>query len=69
MTPGTLTEYALLAPRVIAFRAHVRSRMGRFKLGQDESAQPLAELLAALDDPALVRWMRDFNSPPGGEGT
>jgi len=62
-------RYALLAPRVIAFRAHVRSKMGRFKLGQDESAQTLAELLAALDDAALVRWMRDFNSPPGGEGT
>ncbi len=57
-------RYALLAPRVIAFRAHVRSKMARFKLGQDESAQTLSELLAALDDEALVRWMRDFNSPP-----
>ena len=57
-------RYAELAPRVIAFRAHVRSRMARFKLGQDESAQTLSELLATLDDEALVRWMRDFNSPP-----
>jgi transcriptional regulator len=57
-------RYALLAPRVIAFRAHVRSTMSRFKLGQDESAQTLAELLGALDDEALVRWMRDFNPPP-----
>lgn len=67
-------RYAELAPRVIAFRAHVRSRMARFKLGQDESAQTLSELLATLDDEALVRWMRDFNSPaavvpPGGEDT
>jgi transcriptional regulator len=54
-------RYGLLAPRVIAFRAHVRSKTGRFKLGQDESAQTLSELLAALDDAALVRWMRDFN--------
>lgn len=57
-------RYALLAPRVIAFRAHVRSKMARFKLGQDESAQTLSELLATLDDEALVLWMRDFNSPP-----
>ena len=65
-------RYALLAPRVIAFRAHVRSKMARFKLGQDESAQTLSELLPTLNDQALVRWMRDFNSPsaavpPGGE--
>lgn len=58
---GMGERYGLLAPRVIAFRAHVRSKMGRFKLGQDESAQTLSELLAALDDAALVRWMRDFN--------
>jgi transcriptional regulator len=57
-------RYALLAPRVIAFRAHVRFKIGRFKLGQDESVQTLSELLATLDDEALVRWMRDFNSPP-----
>jgi transcriptional regulator len=65
-------RYALLAPRVIAFRAHVRSKVARFKLGQDESAQTLSALLATLDDEALVRWMRDFNSPaavvpPAGE--
>jgi hypothetical protein len=46
--------------------------MARFKLGQDESAQTLSELLPTLNDQALVRWMRDFNSPaaavpPGGE--
>ncbi len=57
-------RYSLLVRKIVAFRAHVRTATGRFKLGQDESAQTLSELLAKLDDAALVRWMRDFNSPP-----
>jgi transcriptional regulator len=56
-------RYVSMVSRIIAFRAHVRSAMGRFKLGQDESAQTLAELLSRLDDAALVRWMKEFNSP------
>jgi transcriptional regulator len=60
------SRYALLVQKVIAFRAHVRSKAGRFKLGQDESAQTLSELLAILDDQQLVRWMRDFNSSAAG---
>jgi transcriptional regulator len=54
-------RYEQMVRRIIAFRAHVRTPMGRFKLGQDESPQTLAEILAGLDDAALVRWMRDFN--------
>ena len=50
-----------MVPRIVAFRAHVRSARGRFKLGQDESVQTLTEILAAMRDPALARWMRDFN--------
>lgn len=58
-------RYARMVQRIIAFRAHVRSGRGRFKLGQDESPRTLAELLAAMQDPVLADWMRDFNS--GGD--
>jgi transcriptional regulator len=54
-------RYASMVRRIIAFRAHVRSVRGRFKLGQDESPRTLKELLSSLPDPALARWMRDFN--------
>lgn len=57
-------RYALMVRRVVAFRAHVRTGNGRFKLGQDESPQTLSEVLAKLDDAALVRWMKAFNSLP-----
>lgn len=56
-------RYAQLAKRIIAFRAHVRSARGRFKLGQDERPETLAELLQKLDHPALVDWMRAINTP------
>jgi transcriptional regulator len=58
-------RYAQMVRRIIAFRAHVRSVRGRFKLGQDESRQTFMEVLAGVRDPALARWMRDFN--PGLE--
>jgi transcriptional regulator len=54
-------RYAGMVRRIIAFRAHVRSVRGRFKLGQDETHQTLTEVVSALRDPALQRWMRDFN--------
>lgn len=54
-------RYAGMAQRIVAFRAHVRSVRSRFKLGQDETPQTLQEVLSWLDDPALGRWMRDFN--------
>jgi transcriptional regulator len=54
-------RYAGMSRRIIAFRAHVRGVRGRFKLGQDESPRTLTEVLPRLRDPALVRWMRDFN--------
>ena len=59
-------RYARLLPHIVAFRGHVRTTRGQFKLGQDESPTSLAELLAAERDPALQRWMQDFNSvnPP-----
>ncbi len=64
--PWTIAQmeerYAQLVKRIVAFRAHVRSARGRFKLGQDEKPETLAELLQGLDDPALATWMRDFNT-------
>jgi transcriptional regulator len=54
-------RYAQMVRRIVAFRAHVQGTRGRFKLGQDESPQTLRELYSALDDPSLVRWMKDFN--------
>ncbi len=56
-------RYAQLAQHIVAFRAHVRSARGRFKLGQDERPATLDELLQGLPDAALVSWMREFNPP------
>ena len=54
-------RYARMLPHVVAFRAHVRTVRGRFKLGQDESRKSFAEIVGALEDPQLRRWMQDFN--------
>ncbi|MEP7243849.1 MAG: FMN-binding negative transcriptional regulator [Gammaproteobacteria bacterium] len=67
-TPWTIAKmgarYDLLKHRIVAFRAHVRSTRGKFKLGQDEAPQTLSELLGTLEDPTLVRWMKEFNATP-----
>jgi transcriptional regulator len=55
-------RYDRMVTKIIGFRAHVRTTRGRFKLGQDESKQTLSELLATVDDAALLHWMKDFNS-------
>jgi transcriptional regulator len=55
-------RYDRMVTKIIGFRAHVRTARGRFKLGQDESKQTLSELLATVDDAALLHWMKDFNS-------
>ena len=63
-TIGRMGErYSRMVGRIIAFRAHVRSASGRFKLGQDETPASLSEILTGLDDVALVRWMKEFNPP------
>jgi transcriptional regulator len=59
---------ALLAQRVIAFRAEVLECQERYKLGQDERDDVYADILAGLDaqpDPALPAWMRRFNPGRG----
>jgi transcriptional regulator len=62
-------RYAQMVQRIVAFRAHVRNARGRFKLGQDETEQTLGELFAWLQDPALARWMKDFNSDRSSSGS
>lgn len=47
--------------RIIAFTADVQAVHGRFKLGQDEAPETLAEILARHPDAAMVRWMRRMN--------
>lgn len=55
-------RYARMLPHIVAFRAHVHTTRGRFKLGQDESRTSFTEIAGALEDPQLQRWMEDFNS-------
>ena len=59
---------ALLAQRVIAFRAEVVDCKERYKLGQDERDDVYTDILAGLDaqpDAALPAWMRRFNPGRG----
>jgi transcriptional regulator len=64
--PWTLADagerVAALLPRIIAFRAHVRGIDARFKLGQEESAATVSDLLAALPEGGLAEWMRRMNA-------
>jgi transcriptional regulator len=53
-------RYEGMAAAVIAFRAHVVSLDGRFKLGQDESRPVFDSIVLRHPDAALVRWMRRF---------
>lgn len=51
-------RYSSMLQRVIAFRAMVLSTRGRFKLGQDETDESFAEIVAALGDNPLAVMMR-----------
>ena len=51
-------RYAQLREHIVAFRAHVQHGHATFKLGQDETDETFAEIVAGHDDPALVAWMR-----------
>jgi transcriptional regulator len=63
-TPAELGDrYAALAPRIIAFRAHVQAIHATFKLGQDERAATFAEIVGGLGDPVLAAWMAEFGGP------
>lgn len=55
-------RYQRLLPAIIAFRARVVSASGRFKLGQDETAEVFGRITDTIGDPALVAWMRRFQT-------
>ena len=50
-------RYEKMLGQIIAFRAHVRSAEHSFKLGQDESPQGFAEIVAGHSDRTLAAWM------------
>ena len=50
-------RYEAMLDQIIAFRAHVRSAEHSFKLGQDESAEGFAEIIAGHSDRTLAKWM------------
>lgn len=50
-------RYEAMLDQIIAFRAHVRSAEHSFKLGQDESAEGFAEIVADHSDRTLAKWM------------
>ena len=50
-------RYDKMLDQIIAFRAHVRAAEHSFKLGQDESAQGFAEIVAGHPDRTLAAWM------------
>jgi transcriptional regulator len=57
-------RYAPMVQRVVAFRAAVVSSRGRFKLGQDETDETFAEIVAALGDAPLAGMMRRRGRSP-----
>lgn len=59
-------RYDVLEQRVIAFRAHVKRLIGRFKLGQDEPPDVRASIIRSLGDTSLASWMRRFDDRDGG---
>jgi transcriptional regulator len=55
-------RYVPMQGAIIAFRAEVMVLSGKFKLGQDEEVETLANIFETLPDQATVRWMRRFNA-------
>ena len=56
-------RYAMLANRIVAFRANIVQRRVKLKLGQDERDDVFADICTAMDarNPALGTWMRRAN--------
>jgi len=54
-------RYPGMLRRIVGFRADIATLEGRFKLGQDEDIETLRSILAAIRDPALLRWMQRMN--------
>ena len=55
-------RYDMLKKAIVGFRISIATLDGRFKLGQDEPATTLRQIIAGHPDPALVRWMKRFNA-------
>lgn len=56
-------RYDAMLDQIIAFRAQVVSAEHSFKLGQDESAAGLAEIVAGHPDRTLAAWMEEQTKP------
>lgn len=56
-------RYEAMLDQIIAFRAHVVSAEHSFKLGQDESAEGFAEIVAGHRDRTLAAWMEEQAKP------
>lgn len=54
-------RYRAMEQSIIAFRADISVLRGRFKLGQDERPEILAEIIEAHRGTALADWMRRMN--------
>jgi transcriptional regulator len=50
-----------MLPHIIAFRAHVRTIDGRFKLGRDESRAGINQIVGRMAHGPLRDWMRRYN--------
>lgn len=51
-------RYDAMKARIIAFRAEILGCEATFKLGQDERNEDFDTIVAGLDDPQLVAWMK-----------
>lgn len=51
-------RYDVMKTHIIAFRAEILACDATFKLGQDERDGDFATIIAGLDDPSLVAWMK-----------
>jgi predicted FMN-binding regulatory protein PaiB len=57
-------RYQRLVSGIIAFRAHIRERRVKFKLGQDERDAEYGDIVRALGaagECALLEWMQHYN--------
>ena len=66
------SRYDRLVSGIIAFRAHIRERRVKFKLGQDERDSEYADIMRALaassGDRTLFEWMQRANPTRSGSG-
>lgn len=57
-------RYRRLASGIVGFHAHIRDRVAKFKLGQDERDSEFTDIEGALEHSegsALLEWMRQAN--------